>query len=500
MTGSIAADYCQPPICCRKSMRLLFALRTVGLLCLLFSAALLPPLALALLYHDGEANHLALSLVCSMLAGFALWLPAARRRATLRTRDGFLVVALLWILIGALGSLPFILGFHLGVADAVFESISAFTTTGATVVVGLDRLPPSILFYRQELQWLGGIGVVVSAIALIPMLGVGGMQMLKAEIPGPIKDDKLTPRIAQTARMLWRLYLGMTLICTLLFWVGGMTVFDAVAHAMSTVSTGGFSTHDASLAFYDSVFIEWVAMVFMLLGGINFAIHFLVLSKRDLRFYWRNEEVRTFLLLVIVTTLVVAVALHLHEAKATPGQAFRHAAFAVISVITSTGFGIDDFSAWPTLLPLVLIFLSFVGGCAGSTAGGMKVIRYLVLVKQVRNELRSLIHPALISPIKVGEHTVSNRTIQSIWAYFGVYVGLFALMMLILMGMGLDQITAFGGVATCMNNLGPGLGDVATNFASVSDGAKWVFSGAMLLGRLEIFTLFVLFMPEFWRA
>jgi len=328
---------------------------------------------------------------------------------------------------------------------------------------------------------------------------VGGMQLYKAETPGPMKDDKLTPRIAHTARALWKLYLTITLVCALLYWVGGMEPLDALAHSFSTVSTGGFSTHDSSLAYFDSLFIEAVATVFMLIGGINFGVHFVAWRYRSARPYWESVEVRAFLGILLAAILLVALILDLSGTKPGLGQSLRYATFTVASVITSTGFGIDDFSVWPTLLPALLIFISFIGGCAGSTAGGIKVVRLVVLSNQVRMELQRLIHPSQVRSLKLGRQNVHPRTIEAVWAFFGVYLAVFALLMLLLMGQGIDQITAFSAVATCMNNLGPGLGDVASNFTGVSDTAKWLFSAGMLLGRLEIFTVLVLFTPGFWR-
>ncbi len=395
-------------------MNPLLIVRTLGILLFLFSGALVPPLLISLLYADGEVLHFATTLLITASTGALLWLPLLRRRERVRTRDGFVIVATLWIAMSLLSSLPFIFGLGMDIADAFFEAASAFTTTGATVITGLDQLPPSILFYRQELQWLGGIGVIVSAIALLPMLGVGGMQLFKAETPGPMKDEKLTPRIAHTSRTLWRLYLAMTVACALLYWVAGMSMFDAIAHALTTVSTGGFSTHDASLSYFDSVTIELIAVVFMLLGAISFNIHFLAWRQLRLDHYWRSVEVRVFLLAVLVVTLLVAWVLDATGYAETFPSALRLAVLETASVITSTGYGIDDFSVWPLMLPVLLIFISFMGGCAGSTAGGMKVIRFVVITKQASLEIQQLIHPNLVRPLKVNRRVVPARIVQSI--------------------------------------------------------------------------------------
>ncbi len=480
-------------------MNVFLVVRTLGILLFLFSGSLIPPVLISFLYDDGELLHFTTTLVIAASAGALLWLPLLKRRERVRTRDGFIIVAMLWIIMSLLSSLPFVFGLHMDIADAFFEAASAFTTTGATVITGLDQLPPSILFYRQELQWLGGIGVIVSAIALLPMLGVGGMQLFKAETPGPMKEEKLTPRIAHTAQTLWRLYLAMTVACALFYWVAGMSGFDAVAHAFSTVSTGGFSTHDASLSYFDSAAIELIAVVFMLLGAISFNIHFLVWRELRPAYYWRNVEVRAFLLTVLVVTLLVAGVLHLTGYSEGVTEALRLALFETASVITSTGFGIDDFSIWPLMLPVLLMFISFIGGCAGSTAGGMKVIRFVVIAKQASLEVQQLIHPNLVRPLKLNGSVVPGRIVQSIWGFFAVYVGVFAVTMLLMMAGGMDQVTAFGAVATCMNNLGPGLGDVAANFTTVDDLSKGLLALVMIMGRLEIFTIFVLMTPAFWR-
>ncbi|WP_428624642.1 TrkH family potassium uptake protein [Sedimenticola sp.] len=473
--------------------------RVLGIWLLMFSGSLLPPLITSLLYHDGETVHFSLLVLLSLISGLVVWLLSAKHKTQLRTRDGFIIVVVLWLITSVLGSLPFIFGPGLSIADALFESVSAFTTTGATVMTGLDSLPQSILIFRQEMQWLGGIGVVVSAIALLPMLGIGGMQMFKAETPGPMKDEKLTPRIAHTAQALWRLYLVMTVACALLYWVGGMNPFDAIAHSFSTVSTGGFSTHDASLGYFNSVFIETVASLFMLIGGINFGVHYLAWKKLSPAPYWQAIEVRVFLLFVLAVILLTTAVLYFEGAKPGILQSLRYASFTVASVVTSTGFGIDDFSVWPTLLPLLLILISFVGGCAGSTAGGMKVIRFVIMGKGAGLEIQRLVHPSMIKPLQLQGKVIDVRVADAVRGFFSVYVATFVLFMLFLMGQGLDQVTAFSAVATCMNNLGPGLGDVATNFQSVSDSAKWILSFAMLLGRLEIFTLLVVLSPSFWR-
>lgn len=480
-------------------MRLILVLRTLGVLFLLFSLALVPPLLVALITRDGMWQPFLDAIGVAMTLAIVIWWPGRNQTFNVTNRDGFIIVALMWTVLGLLCALPFTFGIGLSLADAVFEAFSAFTTTGATVIVGLDALPPSILFYRQEMQWLGGIGVIVSAIALLPMLRVGGMQLYRAEASGPVKDEKLTPRIMQTARSLLKVYVAMTTLCAVLFYLAGMSLFDAISHSLSTLSTGGFSTHDASLAYFDSPMIEGIAVVFMLFGAINFGVHFMAFRNLDFGNYWRSIEVRVFLLTVAVLSLAIAWVLYATDVKTDLLTALRYSVFEVVSVITSTGFGIDDFSVWPLLLPALLIFISFLGGCAGSTAGGMKMVRWILLGKQGVAEIRQLVHPQSIVTIKMGDRVISQSVIQTVWAFFAVYIATFAVLMLAVMALGMDQVTAFGAVATCLNNLGPGLGDVAVNFANVKDVDKWIFAFAMLLGRLEIFTLLVLLSPAYWR-
>lgn len=474
--------------------------RVVGFLCMVFSATMLFPLLVSLWYQDGETGHFAISLVVMLGVGLLLWSFSRGRPTAMRRRDGFLVVTLFWVLLSLLGLSPFYFGLDLSLVDALFESASGLTTTGATVITGLDSLPPSLLFYRQELQWFGGMGLIVLAVAIMPVLGIGGMSIYRAEAPGPMKEEKMTPRVTQSARVLWVLYVGLTLACALAFWGAGMTPFDALAHSFATVSTGGFSTHDASMAYFNSVQIETIATLFMLLGGVNFSIHYLVARHHDPRHYLSDPEVRTYLLLLGGAVVFVALMLHQTGYDTAPAQAFRHAAFEVVSVVTSTGFGVSDFSTWPLFLPVMMILISFIGGCGGSTAGGMKVMRVLVLAKLGYREINRLPHPRSLQPIKVGGRVLPETTLQAIWGFFAVYVMTFVLLMLLMMLAGLDQLSAFSAIGTCMNNLGPGLGEVAGTFAAVSDGGKLVAVAAMLLGRLEVFTVLVLLQPAFWRS
>jgi trk system potassium uptake protein TrkH len=373
------------------------------------------------------------------------------------------------------------------------------TTTGATVLTGLDQLPPSILYYRQQLQWFGGMGIIVLAVAVLPMLGVGGMQLYRAETPGPVKDSKLTPRITETAKALWYVYLSITIACAVAYWAAGMSIFDAICHSFSTVAIGGFSTHDQSMGYWSSPVIEMIAVVFMFIAGINFALHFLSFRDRTLRNYVQDPEFRAYVAITCGLTLVVLVYLYAAGYYASIPETFTKGLFQVVSIGTTTGFTTDNFAAWPGALPVLLILSSFVGGCAGSTAGGMKVIRWLLMYKQGMREVKRLIHPSAEIPVKLGSRAVHHRVVDAVWGFFSVYVVVFGAMLIVLLSTGLDQVTAFAAVTATLNNLGPGLGDVATGFSTISDVGKWLSICAMLLGRLEIFTLLVLVTPAFWQ-
>ncbi|MCP5419431.1 MAG: potassium transporter [Gammaproteobacteria bacterium] len=474
--------------------------RLLGILLMVFSLSLLPPAFISLWQGTEETTDFLHSFAITLSAGLLIWAPVRDYRRDMRIRDGFIIVALFWTALGLAGSLPLILAesVDIPVTDAVFESLSGLTTTGATVLIGLDELPISVLYYRQQLQWLGGMGIVVLAVAIMPMLGIGGMQLYRAEMPGPVKDNKLTPRITETAKALWYIYLGLTVACGLCFWLAGMTPFDALAHAYSTVAIGGFSTHDASIGHFDSPLVMAVAVVFMLLSGMNYALHFAALRSHSWRVYLADAECRAYLFIIGMVALITIVYLqftHTFEGF----QALMHGIFQVVSIATTTGFTTAEYFVWPGFLPVLLLFTSFIGACASSTGGGMKVIRCLLLYKQGRREIIQLIHPAARVPVKLGDKAVPESVINAVWGFFALYVTTFTVMLLLLMATGLDQITAFSAVAACINNLGPGLGDVGANFAQINAPAKVILCFAMLLGRLEIFTLLVLLSPAFWR-
>jgi trk system potassium uptake protein TrkH len=468
---------------------------------MIFSTTMLPPLFVNTLYQEASGAPFLQSFALLLVAGVLLFLPLRNHRNELRLRDGFMVVVMFWFVLGSAGGIPLYLsGINdISITDAVFEAISGLTTTGATVIVGLDTLPHAILFYRQQLQWLGGMGIIVLAVAVLPMLGIGGMQLYRAETPGPVKDTKLTPRITETAKALWYIYLGLTVSCGLAYWMAGMTPFDAISHAFSTVAIGGFSTHDASMGFFQNTGIELVAIVFMLLSGVNFGLHFAVFRQRRLLPYIRDAEFRTYLMVLATVSVITISYLLFTKTFESPAETIIEGLFQVVSIGTTTGFTTQEYYTWPGFLPVLLLYISFMGGCAGSTGGGIKVIRILLLVKQGLRELKRLVHPSAQFAVKIGRKPVPDNVIEAVWGFFAAYFAISAIMILLLMASGLNQDTAFSAVAACLNNLGPGLDQVGQNFASINDFAKWLLCLAMLLGRLEIFTLLVLLTPGFWR-
>jgi trk system potassium uptake protein TrkH len=482
-------------------MRIATSLRVLGALLMLFSVTMLGPLAVSLWYGDGEEAVYIYSFLIILVSGLVFWLPTFRDRRELRIRDGFLITSLFWLGLGIAGSVPFLLTLstlQLTVIEAIFESISGLTTTGATVIIGLDDLPESILFYRQQLQWLGGIGIVVIAVAILPMLGIGGMQLYRAETPGPIKDTKMTPRITGTAKALFAIYVTLTIACAFAYWLAGMGGFDAVCHAFSTVAIGGFSTHDASIGYFQSPAILRICSVFMLIAGINFGLHFVAWQRYSITHYLRDPETRFYLSVIAIVCIVCCT--YLITTNTLPrNEAILHGIFQTISIATTTGFTTQDFALWPTFLPLLLLLTSFMGGCAGSTGGGMKVVRIMLIMRQGVRELSQLIHPNAIIPLKIGRRRVPAKVVSAVWSFFAVYMLSFGCILLVLLGTGMNYETAFSATTATLNNLGPGLGDVAANFNHTTPVAQGVMALAMLLGRLEIFTLLVLFTPMFWR-
>lgn len=483
-------------------MRFVNIQRVMGFLILASSLMMLPPLMVSLLYNDNAHWHFVVSALVFVVVGLAVYLPVRKQRRELLLRDGFLVVACSWLVVVLVGALPFILmpSPALSFVDAFFESMSGFTTTGATILEDVEALPPSYMFFRMQSQWLGGMGIIVLAVAILPMLRIGGMGLFRAETPGPQKDAKLTPRIKETAKALWLVYVSITVTCIIAYNWGGMHLFDAVCHAFTTVATGGFSTHNESLAYFDSLELEVISMVFMFMAGINFALHYTAWRTASMKRYFADAELKTYASLLFAFSVIATFALFLTGTFDDLATSFRHGVFHVISVMTTTGFTTDPFYTWPSIVPLLLIFVAFIGGCAGSTAGGMKVIRVILLQRQALRELRLLIHPHAVMPIRFNDQAVTPKLMSAVWGFFLLFIGSFAALTLLLTATGLDMVTSYSAVVACIANMGPALGDAGVHYATLNDPAKMVLSFAMLIGRLEIYTVLVLFMPEFWKA
>lgn len=456
----------------------------------------------ALYYREGGLLVLGVPAGLTALVGAATWFLTRKNERTLHKRDGYLIVTMGWLCMSLAGCLPYyLLGdpYFPDFAAAFFESISGFTTTGASILNDIESVPKSVLLWRSLTHWIGGMGIIVLTIAILPLLGIGGMQLFSAESPGPT-PDKLHPRITETAKRLWLIYVGMTVAETLLLWVGGMTFFDAVNHAFATVSTGGFSTKNASIAHYDQPFIQYVIIVFMFLSGINFSLTYFALKGRFQK-VWQNEEFKTFFFGVLFLSLLTAAIVY----QVTPHSAersFRDALFQVIAVVTTTGFVTADFTSWAPFLTIVFFLLMFVGASAGSTSGGVKIVRHLIIFRNGFSEFKRLLHPNAIIPVRFNKKTVEASIVLNVLAFFLIYMGLFGFGCLVMGAFGNDYITVLGSVATSLGNVGPGLGDVnpVSNFAGFAAAEKIFLSFLMLLGRLELFTVLILFTPYFWQS
>lgn len=481
-------------------MHLAFVSRVLGLMLMVFSTSMLVPIIFATIYQENTLPMFFLAFTITMIVGFLSWLPARNMKGEIRIRDGFIITVLFWLVLSIFGALPFALSqeTNLSFIDALFESISGLTTTGATVFTNLEDLPKSILYYRQQLQWLGGIGIVVIAVSILPMIGVGGMQIYKAETPGPIKDTKLTPRIAETANALFKIYVFLTVACAIAYWVAGMSWFDALSHSFSTISIGGFSTYDESLGHFDNNAVLTIASIFMVVSGLNFALHYTAWHARSIKSYISDPEARLFVLVILFGILVTTYFLYTTASMPNEDILFV-GVFQLISILTTTGFTTTEFHLWPSFLPFFLILLSFFGACAGSTGGGIKMGRILIMSQQVVREIYRLIHPNAVLPIKTKKHKIPERVTDGIWAFFGIYFFIFYVMVLLLLANNLDYITAWSATAASFNNLGPGLGAVAENYADLNAMSKAILCSGMLLGRLEVFTLLVVLSPTFWR-
>ena len=474
----------------------------LGRLMMFFSVAYVLPIAGSLAFRDGIVEDFVLAMLMNLGLGAILTFATQRHHRELKIRDGFLLVTLSWTLMAAIAALPLMIVYtDLSFTDAFFETMSGLTTTGATVLTGLDYAPQSINLWRHQLNWLGGMGIIVLAVAILPLLGVGGMQLYRAETPGPMKESRLTERIGDTAKALWLVYAGLTLLCMVSLRVAGMSWFDALCHAFSALSLGGFSTRDTSVGAWNSPAIEAVLIVFMLLAGINFATHFLAWRDRGVRAYLRDVEARAFLALVLASCVGIAAFLYAKGTYDDFGTALRHASFNLVSIATDCGYASVDFDKWPIFVPLWMLFLSSVSVSSGSTGGGIKMIRTLILYRQARRELVKLLHPSVADPIKIGASAVPNKVAFAVLGFIFLYFMTVAGMTLLLVASGLDFLSSFSAVIACVNNMGPGLNVVgpAQNYAALDDFQTWVCSITMLLGRLEIMSVVVVFTPHFWR-
>jgi trk system potassium uptake protein TrkH len=482
--------------------RLLPVLSALSLVIGGFTLSMIVPLVVSLMYGDAAQGAYARAVPIALGAAVVLWLLARFNRRELEPRDGFLLVALVWTVLPALATLPLLFYLEgLSFTDAYFETVAALTTTGATVLSGLDRLPPSINFWRCELQWLGGMGIIVLAVAILPLLGVGGSQIMKAETPGPMKNTKLTPRIRETAKGLWIVYVAITLACLLAMKATGMGWLDAILHSFTTISLGGFSSHDESFAFFHSPAIEAVTVLFMVIAGINFGTHFLAFRRRSFASYRRDPEATAYLAVLALSVLGLAYFLVANHTYSSYWTALRYAAFNVVSIATTAGFSSTDFSVWPVFAPVWMLFLCCFATCSGSTGGGIKLIRAELMVRQALRELLRIIHPRAYLPVKLGGQTVENNIIFAVLAFMLIWGGSVTVMTMLLAASGIDIVTAFSAVIACICNTGPGLNLVGPGrtYAFFNDFQTWVCTAAMLVGRLELFTLFIVFTPAFWR-
>lgn len=476
-------------------------LRIIGLLLIISSMIMLPPIFVGLSYKDGDIVPFVDGFALLFFSGSLLLVFYRKAQIDLKIRSGFMVVGLSWLIIGVSCSIPLYLAesLNLSITDSVFESISALTTTGATVISHLDNLPHSILLFRQLLQWLGGMGIIVLAIAILPMLRIGGMQMFKAETPGPMKDQKLTPRITETSKTLWFLYLGITMVCAMAYYMAGMNGFDAIGHAFSTISTGGMSTHDDSIAYFDNSVIETISMVFMFIAGINFAAHFVAWRSASMNAYLNDTEIRTYSSIIIAAVVLISVVLIWNNSYGSLYETIRHTSFQVVSMMTTTGFTTENVSNLPGLVPFLLILLGTTGACAGSTSGGIKLIRLVLLYKLSMRELYRLIHPHGQFLIKLDGKIVNYRVLDSVSAFILQFMFIAIIFTLFLLLFGEDLTTSGTTVLSSLANIGPALGDAGINFSQLSDSSKWTLALAMIFGRLEIFTIFVMLIPAYWE-
>jgi trk system potassium uptake protein TrkH len=474
----------------------------LGTMMALFAITFLMPLASALIYQDGTFDDFAIAAGINVVVGLAIAAATRRHKRELKARDGFLLVTLAWVLLSLSAAVPLMIALPgISFADAYFEAASGLTTTGATVLTGLDTLPPSINLWRHALHWFGGIGIIVLAVAVLPLLGVGGMALYRAEAPGSVKDEKLTPRITETAKALWLTYMGLTAVAVVALRFAGMGWFDALCHGFSVVALGGFSTRDASIGAFDSAAIEIVLIVLMLVATLNFSRHFMALRGRTLAPYRNDSEAKVIFALVGASVLAIAVLLTVRGTFPDFFGALRHAAFNVVSVATTTGFASDDYGLWPIFAPVWMIFLSCIICSTGSTGGGIKMFRTLLLARQAQREMKLLVHPSAVIPIRIGGQIVQDRIAYSVLAFIFLYFQTIAVLTFAMLLTGMDLVTAFTSVVASVNNLGPALGPTgpAGTYQILTDTQTWICTIGMILGRLEIFSVLILFTAAFWR-
>ena len=470
----------------------------LGILLGIFSLSFLPPLVLTFIYNESGTEIFLYSFIFFVILGGTIWATTRQQNLPLNISDGFIITTLFWIVLACAGSIPFYF-FGLNVSDAIFESVSGITTTGATTIVGLDDLPKSILLYRQLLQWIGGMGLIVLAVAVMPALGIGGGQLYKMELPGSHGNQKLTPKITDSAKALWKIYVGLTCICGTLYLLSGMTLFDSIAHSLSTVAGGGFSTHDESIGFFNSAIIETVCIIFMLLSAASFAVHYAAIFGGKPLKYFYDSEFRFFLSVVLLIVAISLIVHSLNNSYADVFSAISSTIFHTVSIVTTSGFTTENFSLWPGFLPYLLLVGAFMGACSQSVGGGIKAWRVLIMINQAYKEILKTIHPNAVLTSKIGTKVIDAKIAEKVWGFFSIYVFIFMFLLMAMLGTGLSFETAFSAVGACLNNLGPGLGDVASNYTDVNSLGKFILCFAMILGRLEIFTLLVLFTPAFWR-
>jgi len=461
-----------------------------------FSLSFVIPMAISLIFDDSALNIFIITFAIIFSLGLFGWLVSRDAGDDLSQKDGFIIITFFWVVLSIAGSIPFIL-IGMPLVDAFFESMSGITTTGATVISNLDDLPESVLFYRQLLQWMGGMGLIVLAIAVMPLLGIGGGQIYKTEIPGAMNDQKLTPRIKETAQALWLIYLVLTVFCALFYYFAGMSGFDAVSHSLSTVSIGGFSTHNESIGYYNNGLIEVVCIAFMLLSALSFTLHyFAIYMKKPLKYFY-DPELKFFISILLV---IFTISMTVNMLSTTEEASIRELLFHTVSMVTTTGFAIGDSSQWNPSIGFLLLIGAFIGACSGSVGGGIKSWRVLIMINYAYINLKKMIHPNAVISLKIGNKNVENDVASSVWGFFSIYVISFVILLLGLVMTGLDFESAFSAIGACLNNLGPGLGEVSQTYESVSPAGKGILSFAMILGRLEIFTLLVLFTPVFWKG